>query len=283
MKAYLLFLAPFALACSMTGNEQKIKELATLSLDEVSGMEYSQSSNLIWTLQDKGNESLLYGLNREGNIKRELLIDIDNKDWESLAADAEGNLYIGDFGNNDNERKDLAIYRISKTDLGEERAKVAATINFKYPEQKDYPPKKTERFYDCEAFYEYNGNFYLFTKNRSSDSDGTFYVYQVPNKEGNHSARLIGRLKTCGDKSCQITGADISPDGAKVVLISEDKVYVLTNFSANDFGQAKMEIINLGHSSQKEGICFTGNKTLLLTDERTKKSGGYLYELSLQN
>jgi hypothetical protein len=28
--------------------------------------------------------------------------------------DKDGNLYVGDFGNNDNERKDLCIYKIDK-------------------------------------------------------------------------------------------------------------------------------------------------------------------------
>jgi hypothetical protein len=37
-----------------------------------------------------------------------------------------------------------------------------------------------------------NGNFYLFTKNRSKGFDGTFLVFQVPNKEGDFEAKLIG-------------------------------------------------------------------------------------------
>ena len=32
-------------------------------------------------------------------------------DWESLAQDPQGVLYIGDCGNNNNDRRDLTIYR----------------------------------------------------------------------------------------------------------------------------------------------------------------------------
>jgi hypothetical protein len=37
----------------------------------------------------------------------------NNIDWEDT-KDKNGNLYVGDFGNNDNERKDLCIYKIDK-------------------------------------------------------------------------------------------------------------------------------------------------------------------------
>jgi sugar lactone lactonase YvrE len=40
-----------------------------------------------------------------------------NIDWEDITKDKDGNLYVGDFGNNDNERKDLCIYKIDKKSL----------------------------------------------------------------------------------------------------------------------------------------------------------------------
>jgi len=58
--------------------------------------------------------------------------------------------------------------------------------------------------------------FYLFTKNRSSEFDGTTLMYGIPNIAGNHAAKLMGSFKSCGDfRNCAITSADISPDGKK--------------------------------------------------------------------
>jgi len=254
-----------------------------MDLKEVSGMEYMPGSELIWVIQDSGNESILHGLDRSGQVKAEVAINIKNNDWESIAADAKGNIYIGDFGNNDNDRTDLAIYKVDSKALKGERAEVSAAIKFRYPEQKDFPPGKGNRLFDCEAFYEHNGSFYLFTKNRSAKSDGTFYVYKIPNTAGNHPAQLIGTLKTCNDKSCQVTGADISPDGKTAVLITEDKLFMLTGFSSDNFNDTAIDVLDLKHVSQKEGVCFTDDRTLIISDERTKKTGGKLYEVNLDH
>ncbi|WP_369828775.1 hypothetical protein [Flavobacterium sp. 1] len=61
-------------------------------------------------------------------------------------------MYIGDFGNNDNTRKDLAIYKIDQSNLQGESANVAYTISFDYPEQTEFPPKKKDLMFDVEAF-----------------------------------------------------------------------------------------------------------------------------------
>ena len=42
-----------------------------------------------------------------------------------------------------------------------------------------------------------------------------------------------------------------------------------------------MKNIQLPNFTQKEGICFTDENTLYITDEREKKSGGKLYKLNL--
>ena len=39
-----------------------------------------------------------------------------NEDWEDITIDDAGNLYIGDIGNNKNERDDLRVYRVPEPD-----------------------------------------------------------------------------------------------------------------------------------------------------------------------
>jgi len=76
------------------------------SLREVSAAESILQSNLIWTIQDSGNDSELLGLNDKGEIIKTITIDnVSNIDWEDLTSDQDGNLYIGDFGNNNKKRK----------------------------------------------------------------------------------------------------------------------------------------------------------------------------------
>ncbi len=271
----------FVASCS--GSGQQLTEIATTDLKEISALEYLPQSKTLWALEDSGNKNKLYKIGRNGKSLAEITItNAVNNDWEELASDAQGNLYIGDFGNNDNERKNLAIYKIDKSRLTGKTAETSAKIMFYYPEQTEYPPKKSKMFFDCEAFVEHGGNFYLFTKNRSAKFDGSFYVYKVPNRAGNHKAQLLGTLTTCGTyKRCAVTAADISPDGKKLVLLTGDKVFVITNFGEGNFVKGKMQPYELGHASQKEGLCFTDNNTVLIADEKDKNTGGKLYEVKL--
>lgn len=273
----LQFLILF-IAVSCTSKNTQIKEIADVDLKEMSGLQYLQDAGSLWVLEDSGNKNRIYKIAEDGKVLHTLTIDgATNIDWEDMAADAEGNLYIGDFGNNDNDRKDLAIYKIRKEDLERDDAKPAYKITFAYPEQKEFPPKKSARFFDAEAFFEHQGFFYLFTKNRSSGYDGSLSVYKIPNKSGTHKAQLLGNLQTCGNyRKCAIAGADISPDGNKAALISGDKLWLM---KFEDLSE--MQMYELGHNSQKEGITFKDNDTLLIVDEKEKKSGGKMYEVKL--
>jgi hypothetical protein len=276
-----IWLLVFCAACS--GQDTTDLNAVSINLKEASALEKVPGSSLYWIIEDSGNKSVVYGIDAEGKTKAELKLDNENNDWESLASDKEGNLYVGDFGNNDNDRKDLKIYKVSKEYVKDGDAKVSAVTNFSYPEQTEFPPAKNSRFFDCEAFIEYKGNFFLFTKNRSSGSDGSFNVYKVPNRAGNYKAQLIGKLTTCEKSDCQVTGADISSDGSKIILLTADVVYLLTNFSENDFNNAKMEALALKHNTQKEGICFKDSHAIMIVDEENKGGGGNMYEVRLQD
>jgi hypothetical protein len=267
------------IACSQDGG--KLTRLGELPVEEISGIEYT--GNGIWALEDSGNKNRLYRLENNGALAAEVTItNIKNNDWEDITSDVEGNIYIGDFGNNDNDRKNLAIYKVNKAALGGTSAEASSVITFSYPEQKEFPPKKSGRVFDVEAFFEHQGDFYLFTKNRSSGFNGDLNVYKVPNRPGNHSAKMIGTLNTCGMyKKCAVTAADITSDGKTAVLLAGDRLWLLTGFSADSFDKANMQEYQLGHYSQKEGICFKGDSTLLIADERDKKEGGFLYSINL--
>lgn len=279
----LLFVAGIVTALSCTDKQPgALKTLASLQLEEVSGLQHLPDESL-WALEDSGNSNKIYRLGDDGKITHTLtLIDAENTDWEDMASDAGGNLYIGDFGNNDNNRKNLVIYKLNAADLGGASAKVAQRTDFYYPEQTEFPPKKSHWMFDAEAFCLHNGYFYIFTKNRSKMFDGSFYVYRVPNLPGRHKAEQLGKLKSCSNyRKCAIAGADISPDGKTIALISGGRIWLVTGFTHSDFSDADVKETVLGSVTQKEGITFRDEGTLFIADEKEKKSGGKLYSFSL--
>ncbi|MVX34419.1 esterase-like activity of phytase family protein [Myroides sp. LoEW2-1] len=286
MRVYSTLILFSLFALTSCGQKKDItQDYITLpnQLKEVSGIHYDAESKTFWTLQDSGNKSELYQIDSLGNIVNTLEVaQTKNIDWEELTADREGNLYIGDFGNNKNQRKDLRIIKINKEDLSKKSATPAAIISFEYPEQTAFPPVDTELFYDAEAFFFYNDNFYIFTKNRSKAFDGTSLVYKVPNVAGHHKAQYVQKFKGCNIyKQCAITGAAISPDENSFVLLSHSKVWIVDSFNPNAIMDGKITTHKLHHVSQKEAITFKDNNTLYLADEVKDKKGGKIYKVDL--
>lgn len=252
-------------------------------LKEVSGIALSQDQKTIWAIEDAGNKNVVYGLNRQGDLINDVLVEnAENNDWEDITKDAAGNIYIGDFGNNENDRQNLSILKLDLKNDSQKSTKVVQTTKFHYEGQTEFPPKKSNLLYDCEAFVEKDGSFYLFTKNRSKGFDGTFLVFQIPNKEGDFEAKLIGKLKLEGGYGdAAITSAAINSKN-EIVLLTHKNIHVLSGFTANDFNAAKIQKISLEHNSQKEAVVFVDDKTLLIADEKDKKEGGNVYQFSLK-
>lgn len=277
----ILFSFSFCLifSCQNFGQLKMLGDLPN-SLKEVSGNEYVAKTNSFWVLEDGGNSSKIYQLSLKGEIIHVLDIKKKNNDWEDIASDKKGNLYIGDFGNNDSYRKNLKILKISHKDVFKQEAKVQE-IEFEYENQEKFPPKKNDRFFDSESFFYFKKYIYIFTKSRVDGEYGKTLLYKIPAKKGNHKAQLIGYYNNCDDEKCWITSADISPDGKTVVLLSQKNVLLFTNFKNDDFLSGYVKKIELKHSSQKEGVCFKDANTLLITDERSDGNGGNIYELKI--
>ena len=284
-KFFLLGISIALLACQQESNSD-FKTLYSLpkKLKEVSGITYFPETNLIYTLEDSGNANKIYAINSDGKLDKTITItNATNIDWEDITKDKSGNIYIGDFGNNDNERKDLCIYKVNKNQLNKDLAVAEYKVSFSYPEQTEFPPKKKEMFFDVEGFFEHGNYFYLFTKNRSKNFDGTAFIYKILNAPGTQKATKIGEFKTCNNYNhCVLTSATISPDGKKVVLLSHDKIVLFKDYKDDLFHKGTQTEIKLGNFSQKEAIVFKDNNTLLIADEKTNKIGGKMYEFKLK-
>jgi len=280
MKKITILLNIFILvSCQNFGQLKVLGELPG-GLKEISGNEIIAGSDLIWIHEDGGNKSEIFAIDSNGKIIKELDINEKNSDWEDITSDEFGNLYIGDFGNNYSERKHLKILKINKEDLDKKEAEVEE-IEFEYEDQDKFPTKKKDRFFDAESFFYFKNNFYVFTKSRVKDEYGKTSLYKFPAKKGKHVAKKIGDFNNGKESNSWITAADISDDGNKVVLLSKKNILVFTGFKNDNFLSGKVQNIALEHQSQKEGVCFKDNNTLIITDEKSGKEGGFLYEFKI--
>lgn len=278
--SYLIFLAAISVNCQKD-KKSNLLNIHTFpkTLHEISGITML-SNNRLYAINDSGNENILFCLNVKGEVLQKIKIpETKNIDWEDLAYDKEDNIYIGDFGNNSNSRKDLCIYKISGI-LSNSIS--VSKIEFAYEDQKEFPPKKKKLNFDVEAFIYLENSLYLFTKNRIKKSKGITKLYKIPTTSGQHIAKLIGEYKICKNNSdCFITGAAINKKNDKIVLLAHDKVFLLCDFKGDNLWTGNIQKIKLHHNSQKEGICFKNDSTLFIIDEKTGHKKASLYEYQL--
>lgn len=111
-----------------------------------------QRIKTIWAIEDQGNKNVIYGLDRQGKQVADVLVEnAENHDWEDITTDAQGNIYIGDFGNNNNDRRNLSILKVDLKDASQKSTNVTQTTTYHYEGQTAFPPKKSHWLYDCEA------------------------------------------------------------------------------------------------------------------------------------
>jgi hypothetical protein len=86
-------------------------------IPEASGIVKSRRyPEVFWVHNDSGNPPLLFAIRRDGRIIREFRLEIPNVDWEDIAIDDKGHLYLGDIGNNGGVLPIRCIYRIDEPD-----------------------------------------------------------------------------------------------------------------------------------------------------------------------
>ncbi|MBQ4833449.1 hypothetical protein J8L70_09385 [Pseudoalteromonas sp. MMG010] len=252
-------------------------------LKEISGIEYDKHNNL-WAINDGGDDAKLYQINKQGHIKKEILVtNAKNIDWEDMTQNKFGHFFLGDFGNNKNDRKWLTIYKIENPIDIKTNTTEAEIIKFTYPEFDGTPITANKRNFDLEAFVEFDRHLYLFTKNRTEPFNGITNLYKVGDHAANFKAELIDSFQTCTtfEKLCWITSAALSPDRTKLVLLDSTSIWLFENFKNDKFFSGDVSRIDLGIVTQKEAITFYDENTLVFTDEEFKGIGGNAYFIKL--
>ncbi len=252
-------------------------------LDESSGLEVA-SPNSFWSFNDSNGKAELYEFDTLGTLlQTAALSNAINTDWEDITKDKAGNLYIGDFGNNGNDRQDLVIYKILHTDLNQNNIQITASIiGFNYPEQTNFPPPESDRFYDVEAMFAKNGFLYLLTRDRSKPFIGKTTLYRLPDTPGNYEAELLGDFFTDPKKSKgQITAADFNPGGTTLVMISNEVLWLFQNIEGEDFFSGEMKKLDLPVQLDMEGVVFLDDCTIYMCNENKSGNPAILYKVDI--
>lgn len=237
-----------------------VLELGTVTnpkIKEPSGLIASRKHRgVFWTHNDQGSKPVLYGLTREGKTVAEFPITgAKIEDWEDIANDDEGNIYVGDIGNNDAKRTELAVYRVHEPSPKKSGKKL--------PVQQTYRLRFPKRPFDCESLFVFRGFGYVISKifnNREAE------LYRFPLKQQSEPFVLewVARLPIVSP----VTGADISADGQRLGVISKSGAYLFRI----DGDVAKAGRVVPWHTNFRhehiEGCCFVPDGLLAISETR---------------
>jgi len=216
-----------------------------------------QYADVFWTHNDGGGpkKQVLYAIDREGNTRASFpVVNVTLHDWEDLAIDDAGHLYIGDIGNNNAKRDTLTVYEIDEPNpqagTGSIAPKRAWTLKF------------PEAPFDCESLFVWKDQGYVVSK---VFDKARAQIFRFPLQETNQPLTL--ELVATTKIKSPVTGADISADGTLLGLVAKNGAYVFRI----DGDVTSVSKANPHHTKLKndhiEGCCFVP-EGLLVTSER---------------
>lgn len=273
-------LAAASLACqrpSPTG------ALMDASVREPSGLVMSRRyEGVAWTHGDSGNGNWLFAVDRSGQALARLRIDnAQNIDWEDIALDDAGHLWLADSGNNESDRRDLVLHRIPEPDphAGLEHAEVDRSLRFRYADQAEYGKPRAN--FDAESLMWWDGQLWLFTKHRG---DCNTKLYRFPTLDETDEELVLEPLGSfdlgaglgegypASRFPCQASAADASAKAGRWALLSYDAIFVfaLPEPGSSDLFARPLNRIALdpGYTRQVEAITFDGDALWLVNEER---------------
>jgi len=237
-------------------------------IDEASGIASSKNNpHLVWTHNDSGDLPKIYGVGLDGGHLGMLrLSGVLARDWEDMCLgpgpeDSVDYIYVGDIGDNFSKFKKKRIHRFREPIIAMDdnnspfdiKIKELDTIIFKYPDGNR----------DAEALMvdPLTKDIFILSKRES-----TVYLYRLAYPQSTSSvitAEKVGGFTISPEvpyrKSDQITSADISRDGERILIKTYYDV-VLINNTQNDLissilssEQIKLDYVR---RSGGEAICW---------------------------
>jgi hypothetical protein len=266
---------------------QPYARIESRMISESSGIVKSRTyPGVFWTHNDSGDQARMFALDRKGElIQPDVSVSYqgiavhgaENLDWEDIATDNEGHLYIGDLGNNTKRREVFTIYRIREPDPTKTIGLfVDRRIIVYYPDEDD-PSIKQSRV-NAEALCWARGRLFIISKEdatRFSD----LYVLEDVGEFDSESSPVERPLRLAGSFAFRgmVTGADASEDGSRFAVLTYSGVWLFeVEDGSVDYFKGRVSWLPI-RAGQCEAICFD-NDALVISNE-----GGRLFEVSLQD
>ena len=256
---------------------EPIGRIEEVRVVESSGLAHSrQIPGLWWTHNDSGHTPHLFPMAADG-ASRGAPVKIGgarNVDWEDLAADDHGQLWISDLGNNRNLRRDLTVYVIDEPRPDPDgtfpaEVPVKRSFRVRYPDQEAFPPE--QRNFDSEGIFVRGTTLYVLTKHRS-DPHTKLYKLETglipPGEDHERELTLVQTFENIG----MVTGSALHPDGKRLAVLTYTGVWLFeTDGETEELLGGRVAVLPAAFRAwgQVEGIDWLDGETLLISNEQS--------------
>ena len=209
--------------------------VATPAASELSGLVLSRSqTGVLWSHNDSGDAPRLLALSPRGRLWADLSVaGAEHVDWEDIAtgpaAGPRDALYVGDIGDNAEERPQIVVYRLSEPRVhGRAPAASRSAVRFalRYP----------DRPHDAEALLVDPSSGALIVVTKDFGGSARLYVAARPSARAVTTMRRAGTLRLGAGQA--VTAGDISADGRTVAVRTYDGAFVWSRRRAQSLSSA---------------------------------------------
>ncbi len=249
-------------------------EISSREIRESSGLVKSRThEDVYWTHNDSGDAPRFFAIDEEGTLLATYHVpDAHHVDWEDVAIDDSGHLYLGDVGNNWSRRRQLSIYQVTEPDPSKGNTEVAveARIRFSYADQEQSQDRLRMNF-DSEAIFWRDGGLFVFSKDRS---DTLTRLYRLDPENAAHQRvspiavfDLGGGVRSFAGNT---TAADITPDGRRIALLTYSDIHLFRWPAGADAPVGPVAQLPLAPNptKQAEAIAWNGNDLVIGNEQR---------------
>lgn len=231
---------------------------------ELSGLVVSRTQpGVLWAHNDSGDRPRVFALRRDGTMLADLAVPGARAiDWEDIALRG-SDLYIGDIGDNDRQRRSIDVYRVVEPRVPATVATATATatatrLRLRYV---DAPHNAETLLVDPRS-----GDLAVVTK--ELDGRSGVYVATAASPAVATTLRLAARL-TLGAGGLA-TGGDVSADGSVIAIRTYDSLFAWRRQRGMTLAAALRASpctspTSLGAEGHSEALALTGDGRAFFT------------------
>ncbi len=240
---------------------ERLGRLDHPAIREASGIVRSRRHpGIFWVHNDSGNPPALFAVRRDGTLVREYRVGVPNVDWEDIATDDHGHLFIGEIGNNGGKLPVRAVYQLDEPDPfaedGSGPLKVTTASYYRFP---------AAGAFDAEGLFIQGDRAWIVAK---TFDQRPAELYTIPLKPPATLVRpaipeKVGSLPRFNEPA---TGADLSPDGSRLVVCSLHSVGVYQQEKGG--GWTPIALRSFESDDQIEAVAWDGDDIVIAGEKR---------------